>query len=166
LKIISDKEIIETLRTAARTVEKVSSAIKTETTYSGMENDIDFLFKCAFDKRKAIWDGCSEELFALAQISNAIRERIIKIMETGNAHEKFVITVSTSSRELSDKQFIREILYWAITDKSKKVKIFGAQRAYEHNLYDLAETIKNESKKTSDDKIKKALEEAYISLTL
>ena len=170
MRTIKDTEIIETLRMADQKLKKLFSTIETGTAYSDMGSDTDFVFKCAFDKKQAIWDYCSEELFKLAQISDTIRERIMHIMETGNAHEKFIITVSTMSKWLyplneSFMEFRRKILYLAITDKSKKVKRFGVTRTVSLRLYDLAPTIKDESEKINDPELKRVFEECYIYLT-
>ena len=91
MKIIKDKEIIETLREASRAVERVSYALETKNIYRDMEHDINFIFNCASDKRKAIWESSAFELMKLAYLSDDIRKKIVDVMQTGKAHEKYAV---------------------------------------------------------------------------
>ena len=156
-------EVSEVIRLSNKKTDKVCSLIKKGKFSNEMEEDIEFIFKCAFDKRKAVWEHCIDNLYKLAVISNVVCERMIKIMENGNIHEKFIITCSALA--VKDRKFLKEILYRAIRDKSKKVKTFGAQRADDNNLYEFADIIKEEMEKTTDKKIKEQLERHYIFLT-
>jgi len=144
---------------------KVCSALEERTAYDGMNDDIEFIFKCAFNKRKAVWDYCVENIWELSKISNEIRERIIKIMERGNAHEKFIITCTSGALIDVDKELFKKIIYLALKDNSKKVKIFGAQQVDSYSLYEFGSLIKEESEKTDDMGVKESLMEHYIFLT-
>jgi hypothetical protein len=156
-------DINEIRKSSDEKTDKVYSAIKDGNNYDEIEDDIEFIFNCAFDKRKAVWDYCVINMYKLAEISSNIREKIIKIMETGDAQERFIITCALEHR--LDIEFLKEILYRAIRDKSKKVKIFGAQRIDDLSIYEFAEIIKEEMEKTGDNKVKKYLQENYIFLT-
>jgi hypothetical protein len=147
---------------------KIYSAIKTKNMYNEINNDIEYIFECAFAKRKSIWENCIDNIYELAAVSNEIREKIINIMENGNVHEKFIITCTLDIgfyKYNLDISFIKKILNYSISDKNKRIKIFGVQRADDMNFYDFAEIIKNEIDKTNDSEIKNRLTTNYIYLT-
>ena len=158
-------EVNEIVKLSAEKTAKICSSLKEGTTYDGMNDDIEFIFQCAFDKRKTVWDYCVVDMWELAKISSEVRERIITIMEKGKAQEKFIITCSSRRLENAGNEFFKKIVYLAITDKSKKVKIFGAQKADSYSLYEFAELIKEESEKAADNDVKEELLLHYIYLT-
>jgi hypothetical protein len=145
--------------------DKIRSSIKVGNYYNEMNDDIEYIFKYAFDKRKAIWEKCINSIYELAEFSNEIQEKIMKIMETGNARQKFIVTCSLHKSFNLDKGFVKNILHKAIIDKSKNVKIFGAQRADDLSIYEFSDIIKNEMESSNDNDIKEHLMVNYIFLT-
>lgn len=150
------------------TAEKLYQAFIENKSYEGMNEDIDFIFSCALHKKQSIWYKAVDELFWLATASVGIQNRMLDIMKSGKAHEKFNITCSAFTEPKGvtlDRNFIRQILESAIKDKSKKVKIFGAQVADKLNFYELADLIKTEMENATDEEVKECLSHDYIFLT-
>jgi len=154
-------EILQLLNEKAS---KVRSAMTDGNTYDEINGDIDFIFQCAFDKRIRIGEYGAIRLFDLAEVTNDIRERIIQIMETGNAHQKFTLICQAVTLNLPG-DFVRKIVFLAIRDKSKKVKIKGAEIANSLNLYEFATAIKEEYEKANDKEIKEDLSNCFLYLT-
>ena len=122
---------------------------------ANMTEDVDFIMQCAFDKKKSVWEYCSEHLYVLALISPNIRKYILDLMDKGSFHQKFIIVCSTTFRPLSlisdmeyDKEayivLLKEIVKSAIACKSIKIKSMGIQRAMQLQFNSLSAMIKSE----------------------
>jgi hypothetical protein len=133
--------------------------------YHEIEDDIEFIFKCAFEKRRAVWEPCLHDIFELAQISNNICDRIMKIMETGNVHERYIIICILNRSFKLNNEFTKKIIYNVIKDKNKKIKKMGLYKANQYSLYDFVHFIKDESEKTNDNDMRVDFDECYENLT-
>lgn len=122
---------------------------------ANMTEEVDFIIQCAFDKKKSVWEYCSDHLYVLALISSNIRKYILDLMDKGSSHQKFIIVCSTTFRPLSlicdteyDKEayidFLKEIVNRAITCRSLKIKSMGIQRAMQLQFNSLSPMIKSE----------------------
>ncbi|NDV93709.1 hypothetical protein D0T84_02095 [Dysgonomonas sp. 521] len=151
-----------------KTTKKLHKSFKANSSYEGMNEDIDFIFSCALHKKQSVWYTAVDELFWLATVSVGIQSRMLDVMKRGKAHEKFNITCSALLKYKGvpiDRDFIKQILELAIIDKSKRVKIFGAQVADKLNFYELADLIKTEMENATDEEVKECLSQDYIFLT-
>jgi hypothetical protein len=162
-----DNETTEIVKLSEEKKNKVYSAITEGKICNEIEDEINFIFEHAFEKRKrgAIWEPCLHNIFELAQISNNICDRIMKIMETGNAHERHIIICILNKTFKLNNEFTKRIIYLAIKDKYKKIQKMGLYKANQYSLYDFANFIKDESKKTNDDEVKVHFDECYNHLT-
>ena len=158
-------EINEIIKLSEEKTNKVCASMRNGIFYDNINDDIEFIFECAFDKRKSVWDYCSCGIFELAELSSEVCERILNVMKTGSIQERFIIACSLRKTDNLDKDFFEKIIYSAIRDKSKKVKLFGAQQADRYNLYKFADLIKEESEIAEDKALKEGLTDRYIYLT-
>ena len=128
------------------------------------DSDIDQLFLYAFDKKKAVSDSCCAYLMEIAGISDEIRNRLEHMMNTGNAHDRWLVTIHVSPRRCPE-EFVRKIIMTAIKDKSKKVRLSGIQRAISFKFNDFAPLIKERLLVETDEKCKENLEYGYFMMS-
>lgn len=162
----------EIIKLAEEKTNKVYQALKNNVFYDELESDINFIWECALHKEKQIWDYCISNLYTLALVSQDIRDRMINKMQTGKADEKFKIACSVCSglhagpdKSPVDVSFLKQIVEMAISDKSKKVKLFGVYRAGDMKFFELADLIKVEIDKCSDKKLKETISEYHTYYT-
>ena len=158
-------KINEIIKLSEEKTKKVCTALENGNPYDKMNKDIEFIFEYAFDKRKVVWDNCSKRIFEIAETSHEIREKILKIMYTSNIHKKLIIIWSIHKTQKLNNEFFEKIIYNAIIDKNKKLKLFGSQKASSYKLYHFADIIKEESEKTEDENTRNVMIEYYTFLT-
>ena len=128
MRVLSN-EIGDILRSIERKFQLIRSATSSNSSYPQMDEDIEFVLECATSKQTDIRHIGSDKIVELAEFSIDIRNRLLNVMKTGKAHQKFAIAAHQHIERISGKNntykdfqdFVKEIISLAISDKSKTI---------------------------------------------